>query len=94
MADYRDFCGECGGQTNFGGQHNPWCSRARDDVKVAYYAEQTRLAQGFVPFKVTTQFGCYTQVGWKCQRGCGCIVWEPDEHMKNVCTTYEKDETT
>ena len=24
-----------------------------------------------------------------CRRGCGTLVWNPEEHMENVCTKFE-----
>lgn len=24
-------------------------------------------------------------IGYKCNRGCGTIVWDPEAHIKNVC---------
>lgn len=26
---------------------------------------------------------------YRCHRGCGTLVWNPEEHMKNVCPTFE-----
>lgn len=23
-----------------------------------------------------------------CRRGCGCMVWSPEDHMKNVCREF------
>ena len=25
---------------------------------------------------------------YECRRGCGCLVWNPTEHVKNVCTEF------
>lgn len=25
---------------------------------------------------------------YKCRRGCGGLVWDPEAHMKNVCTEF------
>jgi len=25
---------------------------------------------------------------YKCRRGCGTLVWDPEEHIKNVCTEF------
>jgi len=26
---------------------------------------------------------------YRCRRGCGTLVWNPEDHMKNVCTKFE-----
>ena len=25
---------------------------------------------------------------WACRRGCGCVVHNPDEHVRNVCVEF------
>lgn len=28
---------------------------------------------------------------FRCLRGCGCLVHDPEAHMKNVCTTFNPE---
>lgn len=42
------------------------------------------------------QQGKYTMGGsplyldyFQCRRGCGTLVWDPEAHIKNVCTKWE-----
>lgn len=40
--------------------------------------------------KLRTQGFVYVEQAraYQCRRGCGCLVWNTQEHMANVCTEF------
>lgn len=73
MADY-DWTKPCGCPLMY---HRDTCKEHPDFV---YYEEARRVRPlGFVMLKK----GLYG-----CRRGCGCVVWNVDDHIKNVCKEF------
>ncbi len=73
MADY-DWGDSCCGR--FMSQHEEWCLKHPDRAFIL--RKEALLDFGFVWIKKASAF--------ECRRGCGCLVFDPETHMKNVCT--------
>lgn len=43
---------------------------------------------GFDRLIIPTTSGTVACQVYRCRRGCGTLVWNPEEHMKNVCTQF------
>ena len=85
MADY-DWGPDCG--CGFMQPHDRLCASNRNyelnkkiDAEIA--RERTR---GFV--YLGDMKGNRTQMIWGCRRGCGCVVWDTDTHIENVCREF------
>jgi hypothetical protein len=61
-----------------------WFDRT-DDMERHFNAQRLR-GMGFHP--VWSTHGVAPEY-YQCRRGCGTLVWDPEAHMKNVCTIFE-----
>lgn len=88
MADYDHWNQPCCGGFS---SHKEHChNHPGYNLKVKIDEEIAREhARGFVYLGMSG--GNRQQMLWGCRRGCGAVVWYTDEHIKNVCTTYEKE---
>ena len=56
-------------------------SPSADDLAASKYRPQ-----GYEP---VWDRGSYAKIlYYKCRRGCGTLVWNPEEHSQNVCTKF------
>lgn len=43
---------------------------------------------GFMAIRILTSSGTLATQVYACRRGCGTVVWSPEDHMKNVCPEF------
>lgn len=66
-----------------------WFDNQERNLYKAEAAEYEKI--GFrVVFRYDGLFNIKGIKYFRCLRGCGTIVWNPEEHMKNVCIGWEK----
>jgi len=74
MADY-DWIKNCGCPLT--GGHRPFCTSNPDyEINMIHAKNRSR---GFL----WTSAGAY-----QCKRGCGCLVWDIEAHIENVCKEF------
>ena len=82
MADYRNSC--CGG---FPG-HAESCSLSPDhDRYLRIRAHEIAKAEK-IELRRIMGFLLIEGDLYACQRGCGCVVWDINTHIENVCTDW------
>lgn len=88
MADYSDAyrssCNYCGSWYG----HSQECTSPQMTTARAIQAAKEN---GFTPAE--SRSGYFMPEKWKCNRGCGCVVWDMETHMKKVCTTFDTTST-
>jgi hypothetical protein len=76
MADY-DWGKSCCGMT---------VGHADDCFEHPIKGTMNRLAVKYRPLGLLWS---WKHNAYLCRRGCGCVVFSPEDHIKNVCTSFD-----